>query len=74
MSDLSTFHNSDSNILLVQVAVAVVYCLFSAGVVFGYAAIKPVFVKEGVYSELCSSEAFTASETTCYQQEIRWVS
>lgn len=57
---------------LVQVFVAVVYCLFSAGVVFGYAAIKPVFVKEGVYSEYCSSEAIVASQGTCYQQEIRY--
>lgn len=71
MSELSTFYNSGSNVFLVQVAVAVVYCLFSAGVVFGYAAIKPVFVKEGVYSESCSSEAFISSERTCYQQEIR---
>lgn len=58
---------------IVQVAVAVIYCLLSAGVVFGYAAIKPVFVKEGVYSQYCSSlsEAVIESERTCYEQEIR---
>lgn len=54
-----------------QVAVAVLYNLLSAGVVFGYAAIKPVFVKEGVYREYCSSEVFVESERTCYEQEIR---
>jgi len=29
---------------IAQVAVACVYCLFAAGVVFGYAAIKPVLI------------------------------
>lgn len=57
----------------VQVAVAVVYCLLSAGVVFGYAAIKPVFIKEGVYSQHCSSEAISSVSKTCYEQEIRLV-
>ena len=60
-----------STFRLVQVAVAVLYCLFSAGVVFGFAAIKPVFVKEGVYGDYCSSEVATESERTCYEQEIR---
>ena len=59
--------------MTVQVATAVVYCLLSAGVVFGYAAIKPVFVKEGVYSDHCSSEAISSSYRTCYEQEIRCV-
>ncbi|KAL8827700.1 MAG: hypothetical protein Q9191_003028 [Dirinaria sp. TL-2023a] len=56
---------------IVQVAVAVVYCLLSAGVVFGYAAIKPVFVKEGVYGEYCPSMAISSIDRTCYEQEIR---
>ena len=59
---------------IVQVVVAVIYCLFSAGVVFGYAAIKPVFVEEGVYEQYCEeSEWLLASdeEGTCYGQEIR---
>lgn len=57
--------------MVVQVAVAVVYCLLSAGIVFGYAAIKPVFVKEGVYGDQCSSEAIASAYQTCYEQEIR---
>ncbi|KAL8735308.1 MAG: hypothetical protein Q9166_000853 [cf. Caloplaca sp. 2 TL-2023] len=55
---------------LVQVATAVVYCLFAAGVVFGYAALKPVLVNEGVYLEKCP-EISASAETTCYEQEIR---
>ncbi|KAL8795847.1 MAG: hypothetical protein Q9195_001727 [Heterodermia aff. obscurata] len=63
---------SSSNFRAVQVAVAVIYCLFSAGVVFGYAAIKPVFVKEGVYGDYCSSDVAVESERVCYEQEIRY--
>ncbi|KAL8856276.1 MAG: hypothetical protein Q9178_007113 [Gyalolechia marmorata] len=52
---------------IVQVATAVVYCLFAAGVVFGYAALKPILVREGVYGKYCPDSA----GTTCYEQEIR---
>lgn len=34
----------------------VIYCLFSAGVVFGYAAIKPVFKAEGAYQDTCHGD------------------
>lgn len=33
--------------------VTVIYCLFAAGVVFGYAALKPVLKKEGAYQDVC---------------------
>ncbi|KAL5334866.1 major facilitator superfamily domain-containing protein [Aspergillus crustosus] len=51
---------------VVQVSVAVVYCFFAAGIVFGFAAIKPVFIQEGVYSNFCEGE-----EVACYGQELR---
>ncbi|PSR74785.1 major facilitator superfamily domain-containing protein [Coniella lustricola] len=38
-----------------QVLVTVLYCLFSAGVVFGYAALKPVLKAEGAYQDVCRS-------------------
>ncbi|KAI0482381.1 FMP42 protein [Xylariaceae sp. FL0804] len=38
---------------IVQITCAVVYCLFAAGVVFGYAALKPVLKREGAYREVC---------------------
>ncbi|MCJ1464591.1 hypothetical protein MMC07_003204 [Pseudocyphellaria aurata] len=56
---------------IAQVAVAVIYCLCSAGVVFGYAAIKPVLVKEGVYSNYCQPQHVASRGQTCYEQEIR---
>lgn len=42
-------------ILPAQVCIAVVCCFLSSGVIFGFAALKPVLVREGVYSE-CSSD------------------
>lgn len=59
-------------LLAVQVAVAVFYCFFSSGIVFGYAAIKPVLIKEGAYSDYCTSEAPASRLHTCYEQEIRY--
>ncbi|KAL8686191.1 MAG: hypothetical protein Q9218_007282 [Villophora microphyllina] len=55
---------------LVQVATAVIYCLFAAGIVFGYAALKPVLLDEGVYKENCPKFRTSADEP-CYEQEIR---
>ncbi|GKU18920.1 unnamed protein product [Fusarium langsethiae] len=40
---------------LLQIAAAVVHCLFAAGIVFGYAAIKPVLKLEGAYSDICDA-------------------
>ena len=57
---------------ILQVTIAVIYCLFSAGVVFGYAALKPVLIHEGVYHQFCSQEEVEKTEKTCYEQEIRY--
>lgn len=59
-------------LLAVQVAVAVFYCFFSSGIVFGYAAIKPVLIKEGAYSDYCTSNAPASRLRPCYEQEIRY--
>lgn len=55
----------------VQVAAAVVYCLFAAGIVFGYAAIKPVLIREGVYRDLCTKQELKDDVRVCYSQEIQ---
>lgn len=39
----------------VQVLATVIYCLFAAGIVFGYAALKPVLKKEGAYRDVCGA-------------------
>ncbi|KAK4186464.1 major facilitator superfamily domain-containing protein [Podospora australis] len=52
---------------MLQVAAAVVYCLFAAGIVFGYAAIKPVLKSEGAYRDVCSAPGGIVSEDTCVE-------
>lgn len=51
-------------------ATAVVYCLFAAGIVFGYAALKPVLIREHVYRNLCTKEELEEGVRTCFQQEM----
>jgi hypothetical protein len=51
----------------------VVYCLFAAGIVFGYAAIKPVLINEGVYKDRCTADELEKNVPVCYQQELRSV-
>lgn len=53
-----------------QVSIAVLYCLFSAGIVFGYAALKPVLIREGVYRDHCTPGETEEGVRTCYDQEI----
>jgi hypothetical protein len=57
----------------VQVFFAVIYCLFAAGVVFGYAAIKPVLIDEQVYRELCTPQELKDNVLVCYKQDLRSV-
>lgn len=54
-----------------QVFSAVIYCLFAAGVVFGFAAIKPVLLTEGVYRNQCTKEELRDDVQVCYGQELR---
>lgn len=49
-----------------------VYLVVSAGIVFGFAALKPVLVDEGVYRHLCEPEELGDGVTVCYGQEIRY--
>ncbi|RAK77084.1 putative MFS transporter Fmp42 [Aspergillus fijiensis CBS 313.89] len=56
---------------IAQVCVAVVYCLLAAGIVFGFAAIKPVLIREGVYRDRCSQEELDNNSDVCYGQELR---
>lgn len=48
-----------------------IYCLLAAGVVFGYAALKPVLIQENVYRNLCTPEEIEKNVRVCVAQEIR---
>lgn len=54
-----------------QVTTAVFYCLLAAGIVFGYAALKPVLIEEGVYRDKCEPEEIRDGAKVCFGQEIR---
>lgn len=56
---------------ILQVAIAVLYCLLGAGVVFGYAALKPILVEEGVYRDKCTTQELRDGVWVCYEQEVR---
>jgi hypothetical protein len=60
-------------VAIAQVCAAVIYCLLAAGPVFGFAAIKPVFIREGVYRDQCSKEELGHGYGLCYGQETRQV-
>lgn len=59
-------------VLSVQVCLAVLYCFLAAGVVFGFAALKPVLIREHVYRNLCSQEELDNDVTVCDGQEIKY--
>ncbi|KAF4420126.1 photosystem II D2 [Fusarium acutatum] len=52
----------------VQVATGIIACWFAAGIVFGFAALKPILVKEGIYSELCPAVDY---RIPCAEQDMR---
>ena len=62
--------------LLAQVATAVIACWLASGIVFGFAALKPVLIAEGVYHELCDYDEATRFDeggpnVPCAEQDLR---
>ncbi|GJC83771.1 protein FMP42 [Colletotrichum liriopes] len=59
----------------VQVATGIVACWLAAGIVFGFAALKPVLISEGVYSDLCDANDPSSVEDgeyiPCVEQDLR---
>ncbi|KAI9044296.1 putative MFS transporter [Aspergillus affinis] len=56
---------------LAQVIVTVLACWFASGIVFGFAALKPVLVGEGVYRNLCTAEELQRDVELCYKQDLK---
>lgn len=56
----------------VQIACAVTWCLFAAGPVFGFAALKPVLISQGVYEHVCDlkTPTLSISEPLCVEQDL----
>lgn len=56
-----------------QVVITVLICWLASGIVFGYAAIKPVLVSEGVYRERCTQDELESGVEVCVEQDIRYL-
>lgn len=56
---------------LAQVAITVLSCWLASGIVFGFAALKPILISEGVYRELCSDEDIDDGINACDEQNLR---
>lgn len=54
---------------LVQVTCAILWCLLAAGPVFGFAALKPVLIAQGVYLDKCDIST-TDSQIPCSEQDL----
>lgn len=60
-----------------QVVCSLVWCIVAAGIVFGFAALKPVLIAQGVYKEKCNLENVNsvlntsiASAVACTEQDL----
>lgn len=56
---------------LVQVVITVLACWLASGIVFGFAALKPVLISEGVYREQCTDDELLHDVEVCMEQDIR---
>ncbi|KDN51269.1 hypothetical protein RSAG8_00898, partial [Rhizoctonia solani AG-8 WAC10335] len=64
------FTMTSNKVRLLQVLLVIFINLFSTGTIFGFAALKPVLIRKGVYSWLCSHDDINFAGS-CNQQELR---
>ncbi|RLL96447.1 hypothetical protein CFD26_103337 [Aspergillus turcosus] len=56
---------------LAQVTITILACWFASGIVFGFAALKPVLIDQGVYRDLCTEEELRDGVEVCFEQDLR---
>lgn len=56
---------------VVQVGCAILWCFLSGGIVFGFAALKPVLIAEGVYRDECNDDEFHLGMPACSEQDMK---
>ncbi|GMF72720.1 unnamed protein product [[Candida] boidinii] len=58
---------------LFQIGCSITWCLFAAGPVFGFAALKPVLISQGVYHEYCNVHdiAINTESDLCVAQDLK---
>ncbi|KAJ5652742.1 Major facilitator superfamily domain general substrate transporter [Penicillium longicatenatum] len=55
---------------IAQVAFTIFACWVASGIVFGFAALKPVLVEEGVYHDQCTEDELRDGIELCKQQDL----
>ena len=55
----------------VQVVVTILACWLASGIVFGFAALKPILVHQEVYREYCTADEIGAGVRICRDQDLR---
>lgn len=60
-----------TKIYAAQVLTVVLACWFASGIVFGFAALKPILIKEGVYRDLCTQQELDEDVEVCFEQDLR---
>ena len=56
---------------IAQVCFTILACWLASGIVFGFAALKPVLIDQGVYRELCSAAELSEGVDVCYEQDLK---
>jgi hypothetical protein len=69
---LQALSNTETDRATAQVIIGVVSCALSAGIVFGFAALKPILVDRDAYRELCTDEELKDGVVICYKQDLKY--
>lgn len=64
--------NIDSDSLQAQVVVGVISCTLGSGIVFGFAALKPILVDRQAYRDFCTKEELKHDFVICYKQDLKY--
>ncbi|KAJ5594630.1 Major facilitator superfamily domain general substrate transporter [Penicillium hispanicum] len=56
---------------IAQVIFTILACWAASGIVFGFAALKPVLVEEGVFHERCTEDELREGVELCSQQDLK---
>ncbi|KAJ4288564.1 hypothetical protein N0V90_011801 [Kalmusia sp. IMI 367209] len=56
---------------IAQVVTTVLACWFASGIVFGFAALKPILISEGVFRDLCTPDELEKGVEVCFEQDLR---
>jgi hypothetical protein len=68
---LSPYNSKVANFSTAQVCFTVLACWLASGIVFGFAALKPVLIDQGVYRESCSKSEIIDDVEVCFKQDLR---